>query len=65
MNIIKIGDEYVNLDQITSISVRHPNEVCVRVGNFHYYIKAYNLNKIDEILSNMSKGTIEKWEGSK
>ena len=38
MNIIKIGDEYVNLDQITSISVRYPNEVCVRVGDFHYYI---------------------------
>ena len=62
MNIIKIGDEYVNLDQITSISVSYPNEVCVRVGNFHYYIKACNLNKISEVLSNMSKSTIEKWE---
>ena len=38
MNIIKIGDEYVTLDQISSISVRYPNEVCVRVGDFHYYI---------------------------
>lgn len=62
MNIIKIGDEYVNLDQITSISIRYPNEVCVRVGNFHYYIKAYDLNKISEVLYNMSKSTIEKWE---
>ena len=62
MNIIKIGDEYVNLDQITSISVRCPNEVCVRIGDFHYYIKTRNLNKISEILSNMSKSTIEKWE---
>lgn len=62
MNIIKIGDEYVNLDQITSISVRYPNNVCVRVGDFHYYIKEYNLNKISEILSNMSKSTMEKWE---
>ena len=62
MNIIKIGDEYVNLDQITSIKVHYPNEVCVRVGNFHYYIKAYNLNKISEVLSNMSKSTTEKWE---
>lgn len=62
MNIIKIGNEYVNLDQITSISVHHSNEVCVRVGDFHYYITAYNLNEIREILSNMSKSTIEKWE---
>lgn len=61
MSIIKIGDEYVNLDQVTSISVRYPHDVCVRVGDFHYYITAYNLNEISNVLSNMSKSTIEKW----
>lgn len=56
MNIIKIGDEYVNLDNITSISIGD-NKISVRVGDFHYYITEYRTQKLREVLDNLSKST--------
>ena len=56
MNIIKIGDEYVNLDNITSISIRD-HEISVRVGDFNYYITEYRTQKLREVLDNLSKST--------
>lgn len=58
MNIIKIGDEYVNLDNVTSISVRD-RQVLVRVGDFHYYISDYHTNEIRKVLDHFSKLTEE------
>lgn len=56
MNIIKIGDEYVNLDNITSISIGD-HKISVRVGGFHYYITEYHTQKLREVLDNLSKST--------
>ena len=56
MNIITIGDEYVNLDNITSISIRD-HEISVRVGDFNYYITEYRTQKLREVLDNLSKST--------
>ena len=64
MNLFKIGNEYVNLDKVTSIEPRSTGRVVIRTNNTYYYIDedADKINKLKEILDNMSKATKEKWE---
>jgi hypothetical protein len=64
MNLLKIGNEYVNLGKVTSIEIRSTGRVVIRTNNTYYYIDedTNKIDKLEEILDNMSKATKEKWE---
>lgn len=56
--IIKIGDTYVNLDAVTSISFIRDREVCIH--NFKgepRYITTYYSDEVREILEGLAKRT--------
>ena len=55
--IIKISDEYVNVDNVTSISIRD-REVCLHLIDGHpYYITCYYNDEVREILDALAKRT--------
>lgn len=65
MNIIKIGTKYVNLNQVTSITIKDENNITVQGSDGFYCdvnVPSYEIEKLQEILDNMSKATKEKWE---
>lgn len=65
MNIIKIGTKYVNLDQVTSITIKDENNITVQ-GSDGFYCDvnapSHEIEKLQEILDNLSKFTKEHWE---
>lgn len=62
MTIIKIGNEYVNLENIVSISVDY-NKVCIRTQNSHYEIKSRNTIQIRDMLDTLSERAKKLVEG--
>lgn len=63
MNIIRIGEEYVNLDNIISIKPRD-REVLIVTDERHYYISIYSSDarELRELLEKMSDKTKSDWE---
>ena len=62
--IIRIGDEYVNLDNVLSISfIRRSTEVCIhRIDGTPQYISCYDLDEIREMLEALAKRTKKECE---
>lgn len=61
--IIKIDDEYVNLDNIISISFIRDNEVCIhRIDGHAQYFSCYHSDKVREILDALAARTIRECE---
>lgn len=63
MNIIKIGNEYVNLDNVISISPRD-QQVHIVTDQRSYYISVYSSDVIElrDLLEKMSDKTKRDWE---
>ena len=63
MNIIKIGNEYVNLDNVISISPRD-QQVHIVTDQRNYYISVYSSDVIElrDLLEKMSDKTKRDWE---
>lgn len=60
--IIKIGAEYVNLDNVMSISIRN-REVCLhRIDGGPYYIICYHSDEVKEILDALADRTKRECE---
>lgn len=62
--IIKIDDEYVNLDNVMSISfIRRSTEVCIhRIDGTPQYISCYDPDEIREILDALANRTKKECE---
>lgn len=63
MNIIKIGNEYVNLDNVISISPRD-QQVHIVTDQRSYYISVYSsdVRELRDLLEKMSNKTKKDWE---
>ena len=63
MNIIRIGKEYVNLDNVTGISL-HGDEVLIITNQRNRYISAYSSDVMElrDLLDKMSNKTKKDWE---
>jgi hypothetical protein len=63
MNIIKIGKEYVNLDNAISI-IPHGQEVLIVTEQRNYRISAYSSDvmELKDLLEKMSDKTKKDWE---
>lgn len=63
MNIIRIGEHYVNLDNVISI-IPCDQEVLVATEQRNYRISAYSsdIRELRNLLENMSDKTKEDWE---
>ncbi len=63
MNIIKIGNEYVNLDNVISINPRD-HEVHIVTDQRSYYISVYSsdVRELRDLLEKMSDKTKKDWE---
>lgn len=63
MNIIKIGEQYVNLDNAISI-VLHDQEVLIVTEMRNYHISAYSsdIRELRDLLEKMSDKAKEDWE---
>lgn len=63
MNIIKIGNEYVNLDNVISISPRD-QQVHIVTDQRSYYISVYSsdVRELRDLLEKMSDKTKRDWE---
>lgn len=63
MNIIRIGEQYVNLDNVISI-VPHDQEVLLVTDQRNYRISAYSSDVMElrNLLEKMSNKTKEDWE---
>lgn len=62
MNIIRIGKEYVNLDNVISI-IPHDQEVLLVTEERNYRISAYSSDVMElrDLLEKMSDKTKEDW----
>lgn len=62
MNIIKIGEQYVNLDNVISI-VPHEQEVLIVTDQRNYRISDYSsdVKGLRDLLEKMSDKTKEDW----
>ena len=63
MNIIRIGEEYVNLDNVISI-VPHNQEVLLVTDQRNYRISVYSSDtrELRELLEKMSDKTKREWK---
>lgn len=64
MNIIKIGKEYVNLDNIVTINIGD-RDAYVRTQGDIFRISipsSYEECELKELLEKMSKKTVDNWE---
>jgi hypothetical protein len=64
MNIIRIGENYVNLDNAISI-IPHDEEVLIVTEQRNYRISAYSSDVMElrDLLEKMSDKTKKDWEG--
>lgn len=61
--IIKIGEEYVNLDNVMSIRFIRGREVCIHlIDGQPYYISCYYPDEVREILDALAKRTKKECE---
>jgi hypothetical protein len=61
--IIRIGDQYVNLDSVLSISFIRDSEVCIHlIDGTPQYISCYDLDEIREILDALADRTKRECE---
>lgn len=63
MNIIRIGEQYVNLDNVISI-VPHDQEVLLVTDQRNYRISDYasDIRELRKLLEKMSDKTKKDWE---
>lgn len=56
MHIIKIGDEYVNLDNVTCVKIKG-YDVWIKCGDSQSYIKVRNPRRLQTLLDKLSELT--------
>ena len=61
--IIRIGDKYINIDNVMSISFIRDREVCIhRIDGTAAYITCYYNDEVREILDALAKCTKRECE---